>query len=289
MKKELKKNRLIFQMELCAFVVVLSFLYGLSVGLSRKAPQAHAFSPSFSGADILTDNSEEVTPVESLALIPELKLVPIGRDLEVNGRKSDAMMFYSNFAVPAIIEKQSLLWKSRGVQVFSKSSRNRGLAFGFDPLTESKYSIVSWIIPPSLQKHLSPEYRVQGFVAFSDGSLGDLDFDHRQGEIPEVPLIPGGRAGAVVSSNDRGGKSITGSYTNPGSVSDNISFYQTAFQGSGWREEDGAGKNGTVGFLRFRREERVADLLFTALPKRGSFTEQTVLLVTLSSGEGSTE
>jgi hypothetical protein len=90
-------------------------------------------------------------------------------------------------------------------------------------------------------------------------------------EVPGVPVMPGGKGGAVFSSDDGRGRGWSSIYLNPGSVEENLAYYRGALPAGGWRETD-----------RRTGEANLTDFASLSFVRRG---EELVLLLS-QSGSG---
>ncbi len=219
-------NRRAFQLSVGAFVLLSAFLYGISAGLARNSSKAHAkFVPFMDDAG---------TPIATrLALPAGVSVSPLGREVTINDHPAEIVSFVSSRPAADLINEQIAMWKTAGMKAFGKSGGRRGIALGFNEATGERFSFSAWTVPPQLRAKLSGGSPTQGFMSVSDSQQAGRASD---GTVPDVPLKPGGKAGAVFSAVDPGGRTYTGAYTLPGTIGENIEYYRAELGANGWRE-----------------------------------------------------
>lgn len=252
-------------------VVVLSFAYGLSVGLKRSRNLAHA-RPMFSGS--LLDEAEETLLLGELGLPKEVTVTRLGKNAAVNDRPATIVSFSTTIAPDRLLREQKQFWESTGFKMAAKTGENRGVLIGFDPVSRRKISVSAWTLPKELRSAAGASaLPVQGMLSL----LEDEKIGTGISIVPEVPVIPGGRGGAVFRADEGGGESYSSVYSNPGSLEENLEYYRRELPAAGWAESNSGGtKSGRypTGHLMFRRNGEEVVLLFT--PKG---EEETVVAV----------
>ena len=284
------KSRVRFQVIIGLAVVLLSFLYGLGSGLNKKIGVAHA-RPS--AVDQFVDSDSAKIPAR-LTLPRGVKVSPVGSEVTINNRSADVVSFVSARGVEKLIEDQRALWRKRGLEESGMATARRGVAVGIDRKTGTRYSATVWVVPPTIRKAVSGGLPVQGMLVAIDqqesssvndsGVQGVSTESINQGEVPGIPTRPGGRGGAVFSSNDPSGRTFSGVYTNPGNVIDNVAYYREALTLSGWAEDSanfhGDAEKG-VGDMVFSKDEHEASLIFAPSLAGSDSEEKTTIMVTL--------
>jgi len=259
------------------FVIAASFLYGIQHGLSTKVQPANAaLGPA--GATML--DAEQVAKVTSeFGLARGLKLIPMGHDVSINGRKADVLSFITSRGIRDLTREQRAIWQSRGLKVHDFSTGKRGVIFARRLGTDEFLSFIVWHTPHNLRKVASIPAAVQGVVSISTREIDpDADFSEHRGEVPGVSMMPGGRAGAVFSARDFGGKTYSSVYTVPADLSAAMFFYETDMKLQGWRP-GGKTTDEKQGALTFRKNKEELVLLFSAKPFAPK--DETVVFVTI--------
>lgn len=277
-EQSLEKSRLKFNLLIGGSVIVLSFFYGLSAGLHKKLGQANA--SAFNGVPFSVENFNDREVSERLSLVDGIHLMPIGNDITLNGKAADMVTFVSRVPVQKLVNAQVLRWQQRGFLAFGSTSPVRGVALAVNQARGERYTFTAWSVPPSLRARLGGTFSVQGIVA---GLSADVGAGDPEGLVPGVPLMPGGHAGAVISSKDNGGASYTSAYTNPGSLAANVSFYEVTLSNNGWRASDSGALFAQAGdrkFLSFARGNEEVTLLFS--PVEDATEEKTAVTVILA-------
>lgn len=271
-------SRHAFPITIGVFVISTSFLYGISAGLAKRADRFAIASLS---------PFDDWSPAESRIQLPEdVTVVPLGREMEINGKAAEAVSFVTDRGIKDLFREQVERWEAKGAKVMGVATNRRGFAVGFNEGTGERFSMSAAQLPPLLGEMVAAGRSVQGFVSVVD--MGRRDGG--SGEVPGVPILGGGQGGTVVSSLDRGGRSHTGVYTIPGSIEAVADLYRDDLTVRGWRLiEDGApldrsvaGLAHTVGSLRFiQRGEEVVLLLSPGKTGAGS-APHTVVMVSRS-------
>lgn len=253
-------SRLGFHLLIGLSVVVISFGYGLASGLNRKISKAQA---------TLSYETAPVQLSDKLTLPDGVRVVPLGDEVAINGKPMDVATFISSRGVVELLDEQVKLWERQGLYAAGAASRLRGVAFAVNQATGERFSAVAWVIPPPYRKIISQGEPVEGFVSYANNAAhpAAASVDEASGLIPGVPLAPGGKSGAVLSSRDPGGRSYTGVYSNPGTVQMNVDYYRSVFSADGWRETpsvvgDARGERSAA--LTFVRNKQEAVLLLSA-------------------------
>lgn len=277
----LRRGRIAFNCYFGAFVITAAFLFGLSNGLSARLPHAHAtLSPlNFSGL-VATD-----VPLNDLArgLPKGVAATPMGEEITINGKPASVVMFSSNRAIKAVVEDQVEIWKGKGLFAVGAAGSTRGVGIGLNRDTGERFSIIAWKVPEQLKRVVGGGSRIQGIVASADaaGAPG-AHHEEMSGEVPGVPLTPGGRGGSVFSSLDRAGRSYSGAYTSPSTVEDTMAFYVGTMRDLGWalRDESDTERGGLgFGSLRFERDSEEVILLFSPVPRKDGGPAKTLVTV----------
>jgi len=272
---ELARNRRGFFVLFCAFVLVVSFFYGLVAGLTKQQQTAYA------GLASLGVPSSETELPQRVRLPEGTEAVLVGEQTVLNNKAADVVSFFSNRPVKELVEEQIGIWQEMELTLSEKSSSRNAVIVGINRSTGERYSFSAWLVPPALRSAVSFGYAVQGMYAVADGSsVGGASAG--EGEIPGIPIMPGGQGGAVFSSLEGTSRDFSGAYTNPASVPESMSYYRGALSKDGWRET--AGKSGYegeegYGYLDFTRQGEEISLLFHEVPRDLSEENKTVVTV----------
>ena len=274
-KEEYRRSRLIawtisqrrcFTIYAALFTVVISFFYGLASGLLK--PDSNLAHATMAIADRNLQQANEVLS-EGIELPNEVEVLSMGEDVRINGKDADVVMFVTERAVKSLVSEQLQIWKRSGIEGVAKTSNKRGLAIAYNKATGARYSMLAWVVKKDARQYSTYGRPVQGILSVAHGSNnGGVVEGEENGEVPDVPLFRGGKAGALMASNDRGIITYSGAYTNPGTVSHNIEFYQGHLLTNGWREvsrfREPTGKHKGGGVI-FRKEREEIVLLFNEL------------------------
>lgn len=259
----LQLKRWWFQIGIFSFVVVTSFTYGVVRGL--KTPPANAFasfSPDTTGAVVALPTR--------LRVLPGTKAIPIGEDTAINGQAAENIFFVSARDVRSLIRDQVMIWKRDGMESVGQATDRRGVALAINKATGERFVATAWVVPPASRHLMSNGYPVQGIIAVSDSAGGEaLRPEEESGQVPGVPIMSGGKGGAVISSKAPGGRSTNSIYTNPGSVEANADYYFTHLTGNGWKLTEGdttADAQQRVGFATYRKAREEIVLLLSEKP-----------------------
>lgn len=269
-------------------VAVLSFAYGLTVGVRRQLARASAVQQPTEAVSSLVSSALD----SSIELPPGVVPIPMGDDTAINGKAVDIAMFVSERTPAQIIDDAVSLWKSKGVFAVGMGGNSRAVGIGIDRAAGKRFSAVAWIVPPTLRAGASRGLPVQGMIAATDGDrVVDTSAIGSRGEIEGVPIRPGGQGGAIFSAMDPGGRSETGAYTNPGTVEDNVEFYRRVLVEKGWTENNRSlppfesDNHPDVASLSFRQADHELTLLFSQLRDGSAFaareSDKTVVTVIL--------
>ena len=252
-------------------VIVLSFTYGLSVGMKRS--QQHAFARPERWETPL-DQSEEDSLRNALGLPAGTELSRLGRNSMVNNKPATIVSFLSETSPQRILLEQKQFWETSGFKTASTQGQHRGVLVGFDPISQRKLSLSVWTVPNKLRAMVSQGKPVQGMLSLLESEK--LDSSEQAAFIPDVPILPGGKGGAVFRSEEDSVESYSSVYSNPGNLEQNLEFYRRELASSGWKESGGMLTEAPkpVGHLTFRREEEEIVLLFS--PKPGDSPETVV-------------
>lgn len=268
------RQRRWFLVYLTVSVAVLSFAYGLVRGtLGHSAPAAEAA--------VTSGRSDEF---EKLIFVRGMRVVPVGRDLTLNGDPAEMANFVAARDLRGLFQELVAQWESRGFKAVGVVTTKRGVAFAVDPATGVRYSALGNFVPPVLRRRMSYGYPVQGTLSAVSGAAPGTECGGGQCEVPGVPLREGGRAGVVFSSRDSGGRSSTSLYNNPGGLGENAGWYRDRLGAAGWSElPAAAGDSGSGGLaLTLVRGREELTMLFSASNEGAD--ERTTIVVALSRG-----
>lgn len=251
-----------FLLYLTLFVVLTSFCYGLVQGFRQTASASKPIveTPLFSS---FGDSGN--------SLLPEgVKVLSLGNDTKIDNKKITLVNFFVNGEVPEFARLQQQLWHQRGLQPINRVSAKRAVSVAIDRNSAKRYSLVVWRVPPIARK-ISEGYSLQGILAIS--GLGESTAASVS-SVPGVPLRPGGSCGTVFSSNEGNGRSYTANYSNPGTVRENVQFYQNELLSSGWQYREGIApsiaESGTpLRLLEFSNAREELTLLFSGVSGDG--------------------
>ena len=262
-------RRYAFHLAIGTFILVISFAYGVSVGLSKRNSNAYAALSAFG------ENAFVGGEIVRLKLPSGVQATPVGREMTVNNHDAEIASFVSRRTATDLLQEQQLVWKAAGLKTVGTAGQHRGFVLAFDRVRNERFSFSVWTVPAALRARVSGGNPTQGLMSVADvGKIG-ADSEPSDGTVPGVALIPGGKGGTVVSSLDPGGRTFSSVYTNPGSIGDNIDFYRGELAQDDWRElhsEDSQPENSPV---------EVGNLIF------GRGNEQIVLLMTPSKNDDS--
>lgn len=264
-------------------VVVLSFLYGISSGLKGRLDHGMAVAAFASPSSEPSDDSDLL---KDLTLASGIEPIPIGHDVAINGHKADVVTFVSSRPIKNLLAEQVDIWKGEGLFTVGIADKNRGFAMAKNNGSEEMYTMIAWY-NPALEKGFPglTGKGVQGLISRGAKGMreGAVDEEMR-GEVPGIPLHPQGKAGAVLSSNDLFGRGYTGGYTNPGTIEENIAYYQDVLVREGWTqlEDQFVNDKSRSGSVNFKRKGQMAMLLFSRLPgHESSEGVKTLVMVTV--------
>ncbi len=262
------------------FVIVCSFIYGLVHGLSKNASEAVAArSPQDMYPSVGVSGPVD-WPLD-YPLPSGIRVVPMGNRIAVNGKSADIVSFFTSKSVASVVDDQMDLWHERGLKSIAAKGPTRATAISFDTLTQRKLTMTAWEVPKHLRAKISGGQPVQGVVAIHHGTLEDMaEPEETAGEIPGVPVMDGSDKGAVFSSLDRGGRSYTAVYTNPGTLRDNVLYYAEAMTALGWELKTPIQMSPKIRTETFHRGGQEASLLF-APTDVGSSDDEAQTLVTV--------
>lgn len=263
-----RRARMAFQLILTGFVLVCSFVYGLVSGVNKQGQDARA----------ALDYPR--TPALRFLEVPRnVMVIPIGREVEIDGNPAEMVTFVTNEDVKSLTGMQVKRWQQRGFVTVGASSGKRGVAFAKDPKSGAKYSLLVALVPPEVRNRISQGFSAQGTMTVIYGEDGSK-CGGGQCEVPGIPVLSGGTAGAVFSSLDPGGRGYSGIYSVPGTVDDAKVAYKELLVSNGWKSISsfaGTGADLDLGALRVVRNTEEADLLFAP---QGRDLNKTVIVVT---------
>ena len=261
------------------FVLMSSFLYGVTIGLQKNA--ALASLPR--GNAPLFDSTE--APLKRLIPPADAIVSPLGRDMTINNHAAEMISVYSDRSAASLLEEQAQIWKTQGLKVIASTGQHRGFVLALKGAGEERYFFSAWTVPPPLREKMSAGRATQGSMSVYDFSPGDPASD---GGIPEIPIKTGGKGGAVISSLDPGGRTYSSVYTVPGDIRENIEYYRAELEIQGWQvlHQDSTTPERAdyeVGNLVFNKSGEEIVMLFTPLTNdtsEDSFGPQTVVSIT---------
>lgn len=209
-----------------AFVLMSSFLYGVTIGLQKNAAMAllpRRAAPLFDSTDVRLRRL--IPPADAI-------VTPLGREMTINNHAAEMISIYSDRSATALLEEQAQIWKTQGLKVIASTGKHRGFVLALKGAGEERYFFSAWTVPPQLREKMSAGKLTQGSMSVYDFSPADQASD---GGIPEIPIKTGGKGGAVISSLDPGGRTYSSVYTVPGDIRENIEYYRAELETQGWQ------------------------------------------------------
>lgn len=266
-----RKQSIFFYAVLGLFVILSSFFYGLVHGLGKNATRAEAaLSPD--AADESLGNAYAAALDSDLA--DGLLVMPIGKDVAINGRKAEVLSFITNRSVKEILAEQVKKWEDEGLIAFGTGTPQRGVAMAADRAAKERYVINAWEVAPELRGAAAHGYAVQGIIARATGGRQvDGETEETRGLVPGIPLYPGGKSGAVFKSREGSIPSFSSLYRSPANLEDTLDFYRDELGNAGWVMRDAAliqRAAAPVGHLIMERGDEELTLLFSAAPAASS-------------------
>ena len=283
MDRGIARSRVAFHCYAGAFVIVAAFLFGLSNGLSRKLPRAYAsITPAEAFSHIAKRSGGPPSVPHALSGITP---IPVGDDILINGKPGATMMFYSEQGVKDVVNGQIELWRSVGLKAAGMSSSANGSALAFDEQSKDRYTITAWRTKGKLTSLGEPEPPVQGIISYLKAGVSiHATPEEIRGEVPGVSPMPGASLGSLFSALDPGGRSYTGSYTNPATLSDTFNYYQVLLTTAGWSIAL-ADHTDTIGTMRVIKGREQVMILFNKVRGDSSEGEKTLATITRSPRE----
>lgn len=250
-------------------VVFLSFAYGISVGLKKPRHWAYARPDVWESP---LDEEAQAALIAEIGLPAGVSISRTGHHASINDRPATIVNFTTDIPAERILREQIQFWEASGFKVMSKEGNHRGLLIGFDPVSHRKLQMSVWSVPLALRDTLSQGKPVQGSLSLLSDEKEHLGVESDR--VPEVPIIPGGKGGAVFRSEEPQGPSYSSVYSNPGSIRDNVDFYRRELGSDGWRERSVliGGVDAKAGHLTFQRGTEELVLLFS--PKTATQGEE---------------
>ena len=261
-----RKSKIKMLFLIAGSVLFCAFAYGFAAGLK---------TPAY--ANLKLDNSRSTVDFEGLSDIPAgIKLIPVGDDVSIKGHKAVIANFVTSRSVEEVLGEQREIWERRGINTIGALSSSRGTLAGDDQMNHQRRMMVMWEVPPTLRKVSSNGYSFQGIISQVSGEISqDGDSDQFARSLG-VQTKPGSEGGVVFSSRDNGFESRTASFVNPGSVADNVNFYEVSLKHSGWslssKERLGEGDLALIK-LDFNRQEQLLHVLISPV-ERQSFANR---------------
>jgi hypothetical protein len=288
LNKKLQKQRLWFSVTIGVTVIIISFFYGLGVGFSRKTGNAFASSYMDRFVGYHLDDTTSLLP-ESFGLPSSVHIVPVGKNVLINGKPVDVVMFNTDESVDGLLANQVKRWEDAGYFAVGATTASNGIAYAIDYNSGRRFSMAAWRVASQARSFISDGYPVQGTFSISDlMEDGGIDSLERTGEIPGVPLMPNGRAGALMSTDEGRGRSYTGVYTVYVPLVSAIQYYRRELVASGWnyvtRGNMETHEDLMVNHLVFRKGSHEVTLLFMNIQASldtGS-QERTLISISLS-------
>lgn len=224
--RTMRSAQLRFKVFFSIAVLLVAFFAGIALGLRRNLPAAQA----------LVWNSPLPSELPGDLHLPDgLAVTSIGGDVSVNGKDAEMVSFATSRPVKDVLAEQVGLWEDRGFLALGAATSTRGMALARDHVSGDRYTMTVWQVPAQVLSGSSGSDETQGVASrlrggeASAGASGET-----AGEVPGVPLLPGGRGGSVLHSSERGQESYSGVYTNPGGLAQNAEFYQRFLRAKGW-------------------------------------------------------
>jgi len=181
--------------------VLISFLVGLEIGVSKGGPPA-AYAKNYSApAELMT-----VFPA------PELNLTPIGAGGEVNSKASVVFSFTSESSVEDLISSQEKRWKEVGLTTSVKETPQRGVLLGINRADRELFQIVAFFCPPAVREKLCSGQNTFGMV-----SRLTQESSAKANVLP-FTICAGGKEISSYSASDMGHPSVTSTILCPSSI-----------------------------------------------------------------------
>lgn len=250
------------QLIILLFVVVTSFLYGF-VSTLRQAP-VHLAEASLLQGDELPESA--AFPFE---LPSGVQAIPVGQNSTINGQLVQILNFVSERGAKELLQDFTALFERQGFLTAGLGTERRGVVIAVNEQTGKRLSVSLWNIGQLPRNNALKRPQLFGVLALSTlDALGVVTDETVRGEITDVPLRPGGEAGASFASDEGHGRSVTGTYTLPGEVAENLDYYRTELVNFGWIEKRAAEAGKIPAALFFERDGELLSMLFSLLPER---------------------
>jgi len=197
-----------------ALVVAASALAALALHFERGRPQlAHAIHPLDDHFDI------------HMPRYPGVSEVPLGETLEP-GEGPMKMSFFSTTDSPRRVASfYQTVFEQEGLAAHSTVTSEGGVVGTFDPRVGAARSITilphrgkTWVFPSVVDRPLDSARR------------GDM------GQAAGLPVYPGSSRGLTLRASDHGAPSLVATYSNAGSLEENVRFYRRELAAAGWQE-----------------------------------------------------
>ena len=169
-------------------MIVSSFFIGISIGLKRAKAKEESL--------LITNYSKDEVSFEKIKLPEDIQLIPVGKNIEINGKNAELANFVTNRKVQELIFKQMAVWKNQGLEVLGGASSKRGYAIAFSKEKKERYALRAWMVPPAMRNLTGSDQTVQGIISYSS-----LEAYEQEGLVPAVPLMPFGKAGTLFIKN----------------------------------------------------------------------------------------
>ena len=269
----LRRNQAKFFWITSAVIVLLSFGWGISIGLNRQLQGAAASREGFVAL-------ESYSPPANIALPPGVRVMPVGQDAAINGRPGEMVHFESDRPILHILQEETKYLEARGYRVVGLSGPQRGFILGVHPKTGERTTVVGFASPANVPGQALS----QGYATYVDPSSPAAASEGAPDEVEGVPLPPDGKVTASFASRDFGGRSHTAFYSVAGGVDESMQFYLSTLPAKGWRVTPGPGAIEQGAMLTFHRGTTELLLLFVHAGGATDMKRSMVLVIARPSG-----
>jgi hypothetical protein len=255
----LKKSQKQFVLILGISIIIISFVFGLFLGIKDKKQLANAAHPFL----VPVGNNLEIVKL-SFDVARGASLVSMGQNVALNGRAAEVAMFTSERGVKVLIAEQRKIWEEMGLDVSGTATATRGVLFATRANSHQVFTMTAWQVPTA-QYGSKYQGLVQGTIASADLEIAPIIPAESRGYVPEVPLVDGAQGGTVFSSKERNGRAVSSAYTLKMDVKEAYLRYRQEMIGQGWSSENNLQSfvAGDVASLGFTKDGRQLTLLFS--------------------------